>query len=70
MSNGGPRADVHQERKQDRANGHGKLHELDLSKPNAARIFDYFLGGKDNYAADRKPPGCSSGQRRMFRSPR
>jgi len=54
MSNGGPRAGVHQEQKQDRANGHGMLHELDLSKQNAARIFDYFLGGKDNYAADRE----------------
>jgi hypothetical protein len=54
MSNGGPQADVHQEQKQGMANGHGMQRELDLSKPNAARIFDYFLGGKDNYAADRE----------------
>lgn len=27
---------------------------LDLATPNAARIYDYLLGGKDNYAADRQ----------------
>ena len=27
---------------------------LDISQPNFARIGDYFLGGKDNFAADRK----------------
>ncbi len=27
---------------------------LDTAKPNAARIYDYLLGGKDNYAADRQ----------------
>lgn len=27
---------------------------VDPRIPNAARIYDYFLGGKDNYAADRK----------------
>jgi hypothetical protein len=53
MSNGGPRADVHQKQKQDVANGHGMLHE-NLSKPNAARIYDYFLGGRYNYGADRE----------------
>lgn len=26
--------------------------DLDASKPNAARIFNYLLGGKDNYEAD------------------
>jgi hypothetical protein len=26
----------------------------DVSVPNAARIYDFFLGGKDNYAADRE----------------
>jgi hypothetical protein len=25
-----------------------------LARPNAARIYDYLLGGKDNYAADRQ----------------
>jgi O-methyltransferase involved in polyketide biosynthesis len=27
---------------------------LDVSTPNVARIYDYFLGGKDNFAADRQ----------------
>ncbi|WP_419994676.1 SAM-dependent methyltransferase [Streptomyces boninensis] len=27
---------------------------LDLRTPNVPRIYDYFLGGKDNYAADRE----------------
>ncbi len=27
---------------------------FDSSKPNAARIYDYLLGGKDHYAADRR----------------
>jgi hypothetical protein len=26
---------------------------LDVTKPNVARIYDYLLGGKDNFAADR-----------------
>ena len=26
---------------------------MDTSKPNIARVYDYWLGGKDNYAADR-----------------
>ncbi|KAB2345721.1 SAM-dependent methyltransferase [Actinomadura rudentiformis] len=26
---------------------------IDLSVPNVARMYDYYLGGKDNYAADR-----------------
>ncbi len=28
--------------------------KLDASVPNAARVYDYFLGGKDNFAADRE----------------
>jgi O-methyltransferase involved in polyketide biosynthesis len=28
--------------------------ELDMVRPNVARIYDYFLGGKDNFAADRE----------------
>jgi hypothetical protein len=28
--------------------------ELNLEQPNLARIWNYWLGGKDNYAADRK----------------
>jgi S-adenosyl methyltransferase len=27
---------------------------IDVSVPNVARIYDYFLGGKDNFAADRQ----------------
>jgi SAM-dependent methyltransferase len=27
---------------------------VDLSTPNAARMYDYYLGGKDNFAADRE----------------
>ncbi|MFD0903912.1 SAM-dependent methyltransferase [Actinomadura sediminis] len=27
---------------------------VDLTTPNTARIYDYLLGGKDNYAADRR----------------
>jgi hypothetical protein len=26
---------------------------MDVSKPNIARVYDYWLGGKDNFAADR-----------------
>ncbi len=26
--------------------------EIDTSKPHSARIYDYYLGGKDNFAAD------------------
>jgi hypothetical protein len=28
--------------------------DFDPARPNAARIYDYLLGGKDNYAADRQ----------------
>jgi hypothetical protein len=28
--------------------------DVDLVRPNTARIYDYLLGGKDNYAADRE----------------
>jgi hypothetical protein len=27
--------------------------DFDLSRPNVARVYDYLLGGKDNFAADR-----------------
>src|SRR6201990_2081342 len=28
--------------------------EIDTSRPHPARTYDYFLGGKDNFAADRE----------------
>jgi O-methyltransferase involved in polyketide biosynthesis len=28
--------------------------EIDTAKPHPARVYDYFLGGKDNFAADRE----------------
>ena len=27
---------------------------IDVTRPHPARIYDYFLGGKDNFAADRE----------------
>ena len=27
---------------------------VDASVPNVARMYDYYLGGKDNFAADRE----------------
>jgi S-adenosyl methyltransferase len=32
---------------------HG-LADIDISKPNVARVYDYFIGGKDNFTADRE----------------
>jgi hypothetical protein len=29
------------------------LDAIDITKPNVARVYDYFVGGKDNFAADR-----------------
>jgi O-methyltransferase involved in polyketide biosynthesis len=37
----------------DRAGGVARAHGFDASKPNVARVYDYLLGGKDNFAADR-----------------
>jgi hypothetical protein len=30
------------------------LDALDVSRPNVARVYDYFVGGKDHFAADRE----------------
>jgi hypothetical protein len=30
------------------------MHDFDVTVPHSARVLDYFLGGKDNYAADRE----------------
>jgi hypothetical protein len=31
--------------------------EFDTSVPNVARMYDYWLGGKDNFASDREAAG-------------
>ncbi len=31
-----------------------KLPDLDITRPNVARVYDYFIGGKDNFSADRE----------------
>jgi hypothetical protein len=49
----------------------GSPPEIDTSKPHPARIYDYFLGGKDNFATDRETamrsleawPGIRTGAR-------
>src|SRR5690242_2807751 len=34
---------------------HGRMTEgFDASRPNIARVYDYWLGGKDNFKADRE----------------
>jgi hypothetical protein len=38
---------------QDRGRGRAPA-DIDITKPNCARIYDYLLGGKDNFAADRE----------------
>ena len=35
------------------ADGGGPGDAFDPSRPNVARVYDYLLGGKDNFAADR-----------------
>jgi hypothetical protein len=30
-----------------------ELPNIDITKPNVARVYDYFIGGKDNFSADR-----------------
>lgn len=48
MSNGEPPNQMHDERTG------SKPFTVDSSTPNVARIYDYYLGGKDNYACDRE----------------
>jgi hypothetical protein len=38
----------------------GDLVSIDTSVPNVARIYDYWLGGKDNFAADREAAELST----------
>jgi hypothetical protein len=35
-----------------RDSGHG-LADIDITRPNGARVYDYFIGGKDNFVVDR-----------------
>src|SRR5260370_20803149 len=34
---------------------------IDTTKPHTARIYDYYLGGKDNFAADRRTAERAAG---------
>jgi S-adenosyl methyltransferase len=34
--------------------GDGRSRSLDTDVPSIARVYDFFLGGKDNFAADRE----------------
>ena len=36
------------------ADGTPAVPDLDTSRPHAARIYDYYLGGKNHFAADRE----------------
>src|SRR5437762_3064924 len=38
----------------DQADGIARVQRFDSSRPNVARIYDYLLGGKDHFAADRQ----------------
>ncbi|HXL94301.1 MAG TPA: SAM-dependent methyltransferase [Streptosporangiaceae bacterium] len=38
----------------DQADGMARVRKFDASRPNVARIYDYLLGGKDHFAADRQ----------------
>jgi hypothetical protein len=35
-------------------NGAARPPDLDTSRPSIARVYDYWLGGKDNFEADRQ----------------
>jgi SAM-dependent methyltransferase len=39
---------------EDSATGGAAVPEIDTSRPHAGRMYDYWLGGKDNFAADRE----------------
>jgi hypothetical protein len=44
--------------------------EIDLDRAHPARVYDYFLGGKDNYAADREAAAALADIPRMARANR
>jgi hypothetical protein len=56
MSNGGgrSRAPVRDEQGGAAPGGGDTPHEIDTGTPSVARIYDYYLGGRENHAADRE----------------
>lgn len=55
MSNGGGlHAAVREERGKAVPDRGEEAREIDVTTPSVARMYDYYLGGKDNYAADRE----------------
>ena len=56
MSNGGGGSHTAVQKEREHAMpGSGEMpHVVDFSKPNVARMYDYYLGGKDNYPTDRE----------------
>jgi SAM-dependent methyltransferase len=56
MSNGGggSRATVQEEREKAMPDNDEMPHKVDFGKPNVARMYDYYLGGRDHYPADRE----------------
>ena len=56
MSNGGggTRGAFQEEREQAMTDSDDMPHEVDFARPNVARMFDYYLGGKDNHRTDRE----------------
>jgi hypothetical protein len=56
MSNGGGSHAAASRGEQDDAmsGGDDTLYDVGFAKPNVARMYDYYLGGKENYPADRE----------------
>jgi S-adenosyl methyltransferase len=55
MSNGGGRSlPLHDEQSGAAPGGGDSLPEIDTGTPSITRIYDYYLGGRENYAADRE----------------
>lgn len=55
MSNGGgPHAVIREDRGKAMPDSDDMPGGLDFTRPNVARMYDYYLGGKDHYAADRE----------------
>jgi hypothetical protein len=56
MSNGGggSHAAVQEERDKAMPDSDDMPRDVDFTTPNVARIYDYYLGGKDNYPPDRE----------------